>query len=45
VTKCLSQIKWYYVPEDYPFRVGLNPRLTWEDDWVWETMTYVKKVD
>lgn len=45
VTKCLSQIKWYYVPEDYPFRIGLNPRLTWEDDWVWETMTYVKKVD
>jgi hypothetical protein len=45
VTKCLSQIKWYYVPEDYPFRIGLNPRLTWEDDWVWETMTYVKKVE
>ena len=45
VTKCLSQIKWYYVPEDYPFRLGLNPRLTWEDDWVWEEMTYVKKVD
>ena len=45
VTKCLSQIKWYYVPEDYPFRIDLNPRLTWEDDWVGETMTYVKKVD
>ena len=45
VTKCLSQIKWYYVPEDYPFRIWLNPRLTWEDDWVGETMTYVKKVD
>ena len=45
VTKCLSQIKWYYVPEDYPFRIGLNPRLTWEDDWVGEEMTYVKKVE
>lgn len=45
VTKCLSQIKWYYVPEDYPFRIWLNPRLTWEDDWVGETMTYVKKVE
>lgn len=45
VTKCLSQIKWYYVPEDYPFRIWLNPRLTWEDDWVGEEMTYVKKVD
>ncbi len=45
VTKCLSQIKWYYVPEDYPFRIWLNPRLTWEDDWIGEEMTYVKKVD
>lgn len=45
VTKCLSQIKWYYVPEDYPFRIGINPRLTWEDGWVGEEMTYVKKVD
>jgi hypothetical protein len=25
VTKCLSQIKGFYVPEDYPFRTGLNP--------------------
>ena len=25
VTKCLSQIKWFYVPEDYPFRTGVNP--------------------
>lgn len=25
VTKCLSQIKGYYVPEDYPFRTGPNP--------------------
>lgn len=23
--KCLSKIKWYYVPEDYPFRTWLNP--------------------
>ncbi len=27
VTKCLSQIKGYYVPEDFPFRTGPNPRL------------------
>ncbi len=26
VTKCLSQIKGYYVPEDFPFRTGPNPR-------------------
>ncbi len=25
VINCLSQIKWYYVPEDYPFRIWLNP--------------------
>jgi len=25
VTKCLSQIKGYYVPEDFPFRTGVNP--------------------
>ncbi len=27
VSKCLSQIKGYYVPEDFPFRTGPNPRL------------------
>lgn len=27
VTKCLSQIKGFYVPEDYPFRTWPNPRL------------------
>jgi hypothetical protein len=27
VLKCLSQIKWYYVPEDFPFRTGLNPNM------------------
>lgn len=27
VLKCLSQIKWYYVPEDFPFRTGPNPNL------------------
>lgn len=27
VTNCLSQIKWFYVPEDYPFRTGENPRI------------------
>lgn len=26
VTKCLSQIKWFYVPDDYPFRTWPNPR-------------------
>lgn len=25
VLKCLSQIKGYYVPEDFPFRTGVNP--------------------
>lgn len=25
VQKCLSKIKWYTVPEDFPFRVWLNP--------------------
>lgn len=45
VTKCLSQIKWYYVPEDYPFRTDLNPVSTWESTGSWETMTYVRKVD
>lgn len=25
VTKCLSQIKGYYVPEDFPFRTWVNP--------------------
>jgi len=25
VLKCLSQIKGYYIPEDFPFRTGLNP--------------------
>ena len=45
VTKCLSQIKWYYVPEDYPFRTDLNPVQTWEATGSGETMTYVRKVD
>ena len=27
VMKCLSKIKWYTVPEDFPFRVGPNPNL------------------
>ncbi len=25
VQKCLSKIKGFYVPEDYPFRTGVNP--------------------
>ncbi|MCF7834447.1 peptidoglycan DD-metalloendopeptidase family protein [Candidatus Gracilibacteria bacterium] len=31
VLKCLSQIKGYYVPEDYPFRTGQNPN-KWDDE-------------
>ncbi len=31
VLKCLSQIKWYYVPEDFPFRTWTNPNM-WETD-------------
>lgn len=27
VLKCLSQIKWYYIPEDFPFRTGVNPNI------------------
>ncbi|MDD3262714.1 MAG: peptidoglycan DD-metalloendopeptidase family protein [Candidatus Absconditabacteria bacterium] len=27
VLKCLSQIKGFYIPEDYPFRTGTNPNL------------------
>ncbi len=45
VTKCLSQIKWYYVPEDYPFRIWQNPRLTGEDEWIKAEMIYVKRVN
>jgi hypothetical protein len=25
VTKCLSQIKWFYIPDEYPFRTWPNP--------------------
>lgn len=25
ITKCLSMIKWYLVPDDFPFRTWLNP--------------------
>lgn len=27
VLKCLSQIKGYYIPEDFPFRTGPNPNI------------------
>ena len=27
VQKCLSKIKGYYIPEDFPFRVGPNPNM------------------
>lgn len=30
VLKCLSQIKWYYIPEDFPFRTWPNPSLSEE---------------
>jgi hypothetical protein len=26
--KCLSKIKWYTVPEDFPFRIWPNPNLS-----------------
>jgi len=28
VIKCLSQIKWYFVPDDYPFRIWKNIETT-----------------
>lgn len=28
VMKCLSKIKWYTVPEDFPFRIWPNPNLS-----------------
>ena len=31
VLKCLSQIKWYYIPEDFPFRVWPNPNINNND--------------
>jgi len=31
VLKCLSQIKGYYIPEDFPFRTGPNPNIGNED--------------
>jgi len=30
VQKCLSKIKWFYIPEDYPFRTAPNPN--WVDN-------------
>ena len=32
VMKCLSKIKWYTVPEDFPFRTGPNPNLSDEPE-------------
>ncbi|MCX6825354.1 MAG: peptidoglycan DD-metalloendopeptidase family protein [candidate division SR1 bacterium] len=37
VLKCLSQIKGYYIPEDFPFRTGPNPNI---DNPTPETITY-----
>lgn len=31
VLKCLSQIKGYYIPEDFPFRTGPNPNIGNDD--------------
>lgn len=31
VLKCLSQIKGYYIPEDFPFRTGPNPNINNDD--------------
>lgn len=32
VLKCLSQIKGYYIPEDFPFRIWPNPNLSEEHE-------------
>lgn len=37
VLKCLSQIKWYYIPEDFPFRIWPNPNI---DNPIPETIQY-----
>lgn len=37
VLKCLSQIKWYYIPEDFPFRTWPNPNI---DNPTPETITF-----
>jgi len=37
VLKCLSQIKGYYIPEDFPFRTGVNPNI---DNPIPETITF-----
>jgi hypothetical protein len=35
--KCLSQIKGYYIPEDFPFRIGPNPNI---GSWTQETVQF-----
>ncbi len=32
VTKCLSMIKWYYVPDDFPVRIAPKPTGQWAID-------------
>lgn len=32
VTKCLSMIKWYYVPDDFPVRIAPKPYGQWAID-------------
>jgi hypothetical protein len=32
VTKCLSMVKWYYVPDDFPVRIAPKPYGQWAID-------------
>jgi hypothetical protein len=32
VTKCLSMIKWYHVPDDFPVRIAPKPNGQWAID-------------
>jgi len=47
VQKCLSKIKGFYIPEDYPFRTGPNPNLNGGYQWEslqlmsWAVMTKI----
>ena len=43
VLKCLSQIKWYYIPEDFPFRTGPNPNIENNDPETVEFGEYITK--
>lgn len=39
VVKCLSQIKGYYVPDDFPFRTGQNPNAV-QNSWDIQNITW-----